>query len=70
MTRKRGRALIINNKNFDERPDLCRKGSDVDFENMYAMLKEFKFDVVPHTDLTAQVQFILFALHDFFVEFI
>jgi len=55
MTRKRGRALIINNKNFDERPDLCRQGSDVDVENMSVMLKDFKFDVMTHTDLKAEV---------------
>jgi len=41
MTQKRGRALIINNKNFDERPSV--------------MLKDFKFDVVTHTDLKAEV---------------
>jgi len=41
--------------NFDERPDLCRTGSDVDVENMSTMLKEFKFDVVTHTDLEAEV---------------
>ncbi|KAF6025200.1 hypothetical protein EB796_016511 [Bugula neritina] len=55
MTRKRGKALIINNKNFVERPDLCRKGSDADVENMSAMLKFLKFDVVTHTDLKAEV---------------
>ncbi|KAF6028538.1 hypothetical protein EB796_013154 [Bugula neritina] len=55
MTKKRGRALIINNKNFVERPDLCRKGSDADVENMSAMLKFLKFDVVTHTDLKAEV---------------
>ncbi|KAF6017305.1 hypothetical protein EB796_024372 [Bugula neritina] len=54
MTRKRGRALIINNKNFDKRPDLCRKGSDVDVENMSAVLKGLKFEVVTHTDLKAE----------------
>jgi len=57
MTRKRGRALIINNMNFDKRPDLCRKGSDVDVENMSAMLKSLKFDVVRHTDLKAEVSY-------------
>jgi len=56
MTRKRGRALIINNKNFDKRADLCRTGSDVDVENMSAMLKVFKFDVVTHTDLKVEVR--------------
>jgi len=55
MTRKRGNALIINNKHFVERPDLCREGSDADVENMSAMLKFLKFDVVTHTDLTAEV---------------
>ncbi|KAF6033492.1 hypothetical protein EB796_008203 [Bugula neritina] len=57
MTRKRGRALIINNMNFDKRPDLCRKGSDVDVENLSTMLKTLKFDVVRHTDLKAEVCF-------------
>ncbi|KAF6022364.1 hypothetical protein EB796_019334 [Bugula neritina] len=55
MTKKRGRALIINNMNFVKRPDLCRKGSDVDVENMSAMLKTLRFDVVTHTDLKAEV---------------
>jgi len=55
MTRKRGNALIINNRNFVERPDLCRKGSDVDVENISVMLKSLKFDVVTHTNLTAKV---------------
>jgi len=57
MTRKRGRALIINNKNFVGRPDLCRKGSDADVENMSVMLKSLKFDVETHTDLTAEVNY-------------
>jgi len=57
MTKKRGRALIINNMNFVKRPDLCRKGSDVDVENMSAMLKTLRFDVVTHTDLKAEVLF-------------
>jgi len=68
MTRERGRALIINNKNFDKRPDMHRKGSDVDVENMSAMLKDFKFDVVTHTDLKAEVYFysamLLFMCND------
>jgi len=54
MTRKRGRALIINNMNFDKRPDLCRKGSDVD---MFIMLKSLKFEIVIHTDLEAEVSY-------------
>jgi len=61
MTPKRGRALIINNMNFDKRPDLCRKGSDVDVENMSAMLESLNFDVVTHKDLNAEV-FIMFIL--------
>jgi len=55
MTKKRGRALIINNKNFVERPDLCREGSDADVENMSVMLKSLKFDVETHTDLKSEV---------------
>jgi len=55
MTRKRGRALIINNKNFDKRPDLCREGSDVDLKNISVMLKAFKFDVFTRADLKAAV---------------
>jgi len=55
MTRERGKALIINNNNFAERPDLCREGSDADVENMSLMLKSLKFDVETHTDLTAEV---------------
>jgi len=55
MTKKRGRALIINNMNFDKRPDLCRRGSNVDVENMSALMKALKFEVVTHTDLKAKV---------------
>jgi len=55
MTRERGRALIINNKNFVERPNLRREGSDADVENMSVMLKSLKFDVETHTDLKAEV---------------
>ncbi|KAF6023204.1 hypothetical protein EB796_018486 [Bugula neritina] len=54
MTRKRGKAMIINNKHFVERPDLCRKGSDADVENMSVMLKSLKFDVETHTDLKSE----------------
>ncbi|KAF6034219.1 hypothetical protein EB796_007478 [Bugula neritina] len=61
MTRQRGRALIINNMNFEKRPDLCRKGSDVDVENLSTMLKTLKFDVVTHTDLKAEVFLLLFT---------
>ncbi|KAF6041121.1 hypothetical protein EB796_000568 [Bugula neritina] len=57
MTRQRGRALIINNMNFEKRPDLCRKGSDVDVENLSTMLKSLKFDFVTHRDLKAEVRF-------------
>jgi len=57
MTRERGKALIINNKNFGERPDLCREGSDADVENMSVMLKSLKFDVETGTDLTAEVYY-------------
>jgi len=58
MTRKRGRALIINNMNFEKIPKLCRKGSDVDVENLSTMLKTLKFDVVTQTDLKAEVCFV------------
>jgi len=57
MTRKRKKALIINNKNFVEGPDLCREGSDADVQNMSVMLKSLQFDVVTHTDLTAKVYY-------------
>ncbi|KAF6026047.1 hypothetical protein EB796_015644 [Bugula neritina] len=57
MTRERGKALIINNKNFVERSDLYREGSDADVENMSVMLKSLKFDVETHTDLTAEVYY-------------
>jgi len=57
MTRKRGKALIINNKNFVERPDLCRDGSEADVDNMSVMLKSLKFDVETHIDLTAEVYY-------------
>jgi len=65
MTKKRGRALIINNMNFEKRPDLCRKGSDVDVENLSAMLKTLKFDVVTHTDLKAKVFFVAVYLSSY-----
>jgi len=58
MTRDRGRALIINNMNFEKRPDLCRKCSDVDVENLSTLLKSLKFDAVTHTDLKAEVCFV------------
>jgi len=57
MTRNRGKALIINNKNFNQRPDLCREGSDADVEKMSFMLKSLKFDVETHTDLKAEVDY-------------
>jgi len=57
MTKERGKALIINNKNFVERSDLYREGSDADVENMSVMLKSLKFDVEIHTDLTAEVHY-------------
>jgi len=57
MTRRRGKALIINNKNFVERPDLCREGSNADVENMSVMLKSLQFDVETHTDLKAEVYY-------------
>jgi len=57
MTRERGKVLIINNKNFVERPDLCREGSDVDVENMSVMLKFLKFNVETQTDLKAEVHY-------------
>jgi len=65
MTRKRGRALIINNMNFDKRPELCRKGSDVDVKNLSTMLETLKFDVVRHTDLKAEVCFVAVYLSSY-----
>ncbi|KAF6030008.1 hypothetical protein EB796_011687 [Bugula neritina] len=60
MTRNRGKALIINNKNFNQRPDLCREGSDADVEKMSFMLKSLKFDVETHTDLKAEFKYVCF----------
>jgi len=57
MTRNRGKALIINNKNFNQRPDLCREGSDADVDKMSFMLKSLKFAVETHTDLKAEVDY-------------
>jgi len=57
MTKKRGRALIINNENFLERPDLQRKGSNADVDNMLDMMKAFKFEVLIRQDLKAEVAY-------------
>jgi len=53
MTRRRGRALIINNKEVKPHPD--RQGSGVDVENLEYLLESFQFDVVTKTNLSAQV---------------
>jgi len=55
MTKKRGRALIINNENFSERPDLQRKGSSADVKNMANVMKAFKFEVLIRQNLKAEV---------------
>jgi len=55
MTKKRGRALIINNENFLEGPDLQRRGSSADVDNMLDMMKAFKFEVLIRQDLKAEV---------------
>jgi len=55
MTPIRGRALIINNVNFDGTALARRDGSDVDVVNMEAMLQEFNFEVEIKSNLTATV---------------
>ncbi|KAF6025501.1 hypothetical protein EB796_016200 [Bugula neritina] len=55
MTKKRGRALIINNEHFSERPDLQRKGSSADVKNMANVMKAFKFEVLIQQNLKAEV---------------
>ena len=54
----RGRALIINIKNFNH-PQLERKGSEEDYKNLVRLFQELRFDIVKtkkdHTDLTALV---------------
>ena len=54
----RGRALIINIKNFNH-PDLERKGSEEDYKNLVRLFTDLKFDVLKrkkgYTDLTALV---------------
>ncbi|KAF6031559.1 hypothetical protein EB796_010137 [Bugula neritina] len=55
MTKKRGRALIINNEHFSGNPDLQRKGSSADVENMANVMKAFKFEVLIRQNLKAEV---------------
>jgi len=55
MTKKRGRALIINNEHFSERTDLQRKGSSADVENISIVMKAFKFEVLVRQNLKAEV---------------
>lgn len=60
----RGRALIINNRNFrdgngDKNPSLDRGGSDLDYENLSTALTEIGFEMAKRkenlTNLTAKV---------------
>lgn len=51
---KRGRAVIINNKNF-RGDDGRREGSDVDVRNISRLFFELKFETRKLQDLTAQV---------------
>jgi len=53
MTRRRGKALIINNK--EVKTHLDRQGSGVDLKNLEDLLESFQFDVVTKTNLSAQV---------------
>ena len=54
----RGRALIINIKNFFLTREL-RDGSEVDYENISGLFKDLNFDIVKTqkelTDLSSQV---------------
>jgi len=53
MTKNRGRALIINNKEFPNCQE--RLGSDVDVGNLKEMLKTFKFTTKVFEDISAEV---------------
>ena len=55
MTDNRGRALIINNVVFQDRPNLERKGSEKDVQTMNELLQCLCFDVNVKQNLTAMV---------------
>jgi len=51
----RGRALIINNNVFPNRPELFRDGSAVDVSNIRAVLAHLNFEVDVRRDRSAKV---------------
>lgn len=56
MRRKpRGRALIINVITFEGVHMQPREGATYDSMNMSSLLRELKFEVVEHTNLTSHV---------------
>ena len=60
----RGRAVIINNKNFwDEKQD--REGTDCDKKKLEELFTKLFFDTIIYDDLSAEVrtiQYVLFLL--------
>ncbi|XP_067932882.1 malignant fibrous histiocytoma-amplified sequence 1 homolog [Watersipora subatra] len=58
MSKKRGRALILNIKTFQD-PAETRHGSDIDYANLKSLFKDLKFDVAKTqaelTDLSFEV---------------
>ena len=52
---ERGRAIIFNNKMFHPSTGMGeRTGTDVDAENLFAMLNEMGFDTIVKNDYTAR----------------
>jgi len=63
MTKKRGRALIINNEEFPN----CQKrlGSDVDVGNLKEMLETFKFTTEVRENISSEVLKLMYITKQF-----
>ena len=51
----RGRALIINNRAFENRADVVRHGSKVDMDNLKYMMEDLSFEQNSVADCSAEV---------------
>ena len=54
-SKEKGVVFILNNNNFQDKPDKERQGSENDMKNVKHVFEEIGYEPKEHKDLTAEV---------------
>ena len=54
-SKKKGVVFILNNNNFQDKPDKKRQGSEIDMKNVQHVFEEIGYEPKVHKDLSAEV---------------